>query len=439
MLLLSLLTPTLATRAFAQAPANPAEGPAPAPGAAPAPAPAPEAAPAAAQSATAAANDVPPASDIAATEAAANANASGAVVAGPVEPTAPTPAGAGADAVAPGASSQERQLPAWLDYFSIGGGLILYYYQPTSGDGDNNFNVFFANLLLDGKWESFGLHIEPRFRDTPLRSFFTGPAWLQEAYASDTIGPVTVKVGKSYKRLGLFWDNSFYGNVQVYDGLKLDPNYGVSVEGSLGQKEAFGVDFSAQFFIVDGSTNVSLAGRDTLSVPGARRRNAIVGRVAPIYHFGDEGSVQVGVSAEHFTADLPTGEDGVTRFAGEAKATYGTFGAWGEVLVQDGRHVTDFPYAGTTAPAAPGRASGDNRYVLLGAEYGIGPVTLRYNFSYADYHDVDVTEVMHVPAIGLAVNQNLSVLAEYVHWTRDTNEGDVDVDKSLNVTFSGHF
>jgi hypothetical protein len=109
------------------------------------------------------------------------------------------------------------------------------------------------------------------------------------------------------------------------------------------------------------------------------------------------------------------------------------------VLVQDGRHVTDFPYPASTAPAAPGRASGDNRYVLIGAEYGIGPVTLRYNLSYADYNDVDVTELMHVPAVGYAFNDHLSLLGEYVHWTRDTSAGDVDVDKSLNITFNGHF
>jgi hypothetical protein len=358
----------------------------------------------------------------------------------------PAPPDTSAIAVGTPEARAARELPAWLDYFSIGGGLILYYYQPTSGGGDNNFNVFFANLLLDGKWENFGLHVEPRFRDSKLRSYFDGPAWLQEAYASGSVGPVTIKVGKSYKRLGLFWDNSFYGNVQVYDGLKLDPNYGVSIEGELGAPRddaALGVDFSAQYFVVDGGSNVSLANRDTLYIPGARRRNTIVGRVAPIYYFGEKGStrgsVQVGVSAERFTADLPAGEEGVTRLAAEAKVTYGRFAAWGEALVQDGRHVTDFPYAASATPVAPGRASGDNRYVLAGAEYGIGPVTLRYNISFGDYSDVDVSEIMHVPALGLELNDHLSVLAEYVHWTRDTNEGDVDVDKSLNVTVSGHY
>jgi hypothetical protein len=350
----------------------------------------------------------------------------------------PAPPDAPALTVGTPAAQPAREVPAWLDFFSIGGGLILYYYQPTSGDGDNNFNVFFANLLLDGKWDAFGLHVEPRFRDSKLRSYFDGPAWLQEAYASGSIGPVTVKVGKSYKRLGLFWDNSFYGNIQVYDGLKLDPNYGASIEGQAGG-EAFDVEFSAQYFVVDGTSNVSLADRDTLYVPGARRRNTFVGRVAPRYRFAEKGSAQVGVSAEHFTADLPAGEEGVTRIVAEAKVTVDGLGAWAEVLLQNGRHVTDFPYAASADASVPGRASGDNRYVLAGAEYGLGPVTIRYNISLADYSDVDVSEVMHVPAVGLALNDHLSVLAEYVHWTRDTNEGDVDVDKSLNLTVSGHY
>jgi len=359
--------------------------------------------------------------------------------AGPSAVAAPDTAAIAVGTPEPAAPAKPpREVPAWLDYFSIGGGLIVYYYQPTSGDGDNNISVFFANLLLDGKWEGFGLHVEPRFRDSKLRSYFDGPVWLQEAYGSASAGPVVIKLGKSYKRLGLFWDNSFYGNVQVYDGLKLDPNYGISAEGQLGAE--LGVDFSAQFFVVDGGSNVSLANRDTLYIPGARRRNAVVGRIAPRYQFGETGSAHVGVSAEHFTADLPTGEQGVTRFAGEAKLTLGTFGIWAEVLVQDGRHVSDFPYPGSSAaPPVPGRASGDNRYALAGAEYGIGPLTLRYNVSYADYHDVDVTELMHVPAVGIAANDHLSLLGEYVHWTRDTNEGEVDVDKSLNVTLNGHF
>ena len=199
------------------------------------------------------------------------------------------------------------------------------------------------------------------------------------------------------------------------------------------------MEFAAQYFLVDGRSNVSLAGRDTLYVPGARRRNSFVGRVAPSYAF-DGGSAHVGISAEHLEADLPGGEEGVTRLAAEAKLSYERLGVWGEALLQKGRHVTDFPYAGdaTAAVPVPGRASADNRYSLLGAEYGVGPITLRYNVSYASYGDVDVSEILHVPALGVALDAHLSALAEYVIWNRDAPEGDSKVDRSLNITLSGN-
>ncbi|HMJ16660.1 MAG TPA: hypothetical protein VK524_34835 [Polyangiaceae bacterium] len=348
---------------------------------------------------------------------------------------APAPAPAAPDE----ADAAEEKAPEWTRHLTIGGGVILYYYQPLKKDWKNNFDVFFANLLLDAEWDRFGLHLEPRFRDTKLRPFFDGPVWLQEAYASVKFEPLTVKVGKTYKQFGLFWDNSFYGNVQVYDGLKLDPNYGISAEASLG--EELGVDLWAQFFVVDGRSNVSLQGRDTLSVPGARRRNTVVGRAAPFYRFSKDSVLQVGLSAEHFEADFTANDDKVTRLAGDAKLTYEGLGVWAEVSHQSGRHVTDFPYAGdpTATPPVAGRASGDNTYVLAGAEYSYGPLTARYNFSLGRYADLSVRETMHVPAIGVRANDFLSVLGELVLWKRHTDEGDLDVDESVNITLNGHF
>ena len=154
---------------------------------------------------------------------------------------------------------------------SIGAGTILYYYQPLGLTGvSNRAEVWNASLTADGKYDVFGVHIEPRFRDTYLRPYYDGPVWVQEGYVSASIGstayPLTLKVGKEYSRLGLFWDNSFYGNVQVYDGLKLDPDVGLSLEGSVGNPGRGGLRYVAQFFVIDGGTNVSLEGRDTISI-----------------------------------------------------------------------------------------------------------------------------------------------------------------------------
>jgi hypothetical protein len=366
-----------------------------------------------------------------------------AVPAAPEAPLAPAPAEAASDVAAAPVAVVTAARP-WTERLSIGGGAILWYYQPFTDGVDNDFSLYFANLVLDGKVGGIGLHIEPRLRATKLRPFFDGPVWVEEAYVHGKVGPATVKVGKVYSRLGLFWDGSFYGNVHVYDGLKLAPDYGVSVEAATPGEGKVGVRGWGQFFVVDGSTNVSLPGRDTVSIAGARRRNEVVARAEPYLKL-DRGEVAVGLSGQFLQADLPSFADAenVYRGAVDAKVTYPGAGAWAEVLYQDGRHVDGFPVAPTPstpdAPAMPGVASGQNLYVLAGAEYTYGPVTGRYNVSHGRYDDVDVTETLHEPAIAYAAGDNLSLLAELVLWNRSTPAGDVRVDRSLNVTLHGHF
>jgi hypothetical protein len=357
----------------------------------------------------------------------------------PVVQAAPTAAPPGP--VAPPAVAAPS-FPDWTRHIKLGGGAILYYYQPLKKDWDNDLSFFYGRLDLDIQVGAFGFHIEPRFRDGKLRPFYEGPAWIEEGYGSWEIAPfATLKLGKLYSRLGLFWDNSFYGNVQVYDGLKLAPDYGASIEGTFGDR--IGLNYWAQFFVADGRTNVSLANRDTVSVPGARRRNEVVLNVEPFVRFGDDGLLRAGVSLQHLDADLPGDENSVLRLAAHAKLTVAAFGAWGELLHQNGRHVTDFPFAGTPATddddAVPGRASGDNTYFEVGAEYTIASFTLRYNVSRASYSDVKVHEWLHVPAISYKVAEPLTLLAEIVIWRRHTPDGDSDVDKSLNVTLNASF
>jgi hypothetical protein len=338
-------------------------------------------------------------------------------------------------------------IPKWIDNVTLAGGLLLYYYQPLDLPGaENNLSIFFANLLLDGKWDIFGLHLEPRFRDTKLRPFFDGPVWLQEAYASIDLDQSTqLRIGKTYSHLGLFWDNSFYGNVQVYDGLKLDPDYGLSLGGTLGKKDdPVSLGYWAQYFVVDGSTNVSLEGRDTISIPGARRRNQAILRAEPRFHFGS-ATLALGGSAEFLQAtDLPApyGTQNVGRFAGDAKLTAGGFGLWGEFTFQDGRTVSDFPVVGAaataTTPAGPGASSAHVDYALAGLEYTLGPVTARYNVSTGYYTDLNIHEWMQVPAIGVAISPNFTILGEFVLWQSYSATASSILDRSVNVTLRAH-
>jgi hypothetical protein len=359
-----------------------------------------------------------------------------------------------------------KEMPEWMRGVTLGAGATLWYYQPImprSPGVKNNVSVFWAHLLVDGKWGPIGFHLEPRFRDTPLRTVATTTngvtftsytqddrAWLQEAYASidlDAIG-ATLKLGKEYSHLGYFWDNSFYGNVQVYDGLKLDPDYGLSLEGNVGKsKDAVSVGWWAQYFVVDGSTNVSLAGRDTISVPGARRRNQGVLRLEPRLNFGDV-NVTIGVSGEHFQADFPAppisiDSQDVWRGALDASISLGGLKILGELQHQDGRHVTDFPFP--SSAAGPGSSKSVD-YAQAGAELTVGAVTARYQLSVGRYNDAPqptggtatVEQWLHVPAIGVAISPNLSVLGELVLWNHDTPTSSTLYDRSFNLTVYTH-
>ncbi|MET0389984.1 MAG: hypothetical protein ABW321_28685, partial [Polyangiales bacterium] len=317
--------------------------------------------------------------------------------------TPPTPSEAPATeahaptaAEAPPAPADAAPAPLdWTRYVKIGGGGILWYNQPLYEGGKNRIDFFHIRLEADFTAGDFAFHIEPRFRDSKLRTFYDGPVWIQEGYGSYAPNEhIKIKVGKAYSRLGLFWDNSFYGNVQVYDGLKLAADYGISAEGTFGDRA--GLNVWAQYFLIDGQTNVSLPGRDTFSIPGARRRNEGVLNLEPFFRFGDAGLLKVGVSGQVLRADIPNAADTVLRAALHAKLTWAGLGVWGEYLHQAGKHVSEYPIAGVPATddtdARPGRESGKNDYLLFGAEYTWKWLTLRYNTSAGFYHDVDVRE-----------------------------------------------
>lgn len=358
--------------------------------------------------------------------------------------------------------SAKPLLPDWLSGVTLGGGVLLWYYQPLAvPSAQSDVSVFWARLLVDGKWGIFSLHIEPRFRDTPLRTESTtvngasvltyaqdNQAWLQEAYAQVDFddGQAHLKVGKEYSHLGFFWDNSFYGNVQVYDGLKLDPDYGASLEGDVGKSDQpLSLSWWAQYFVIDGQTNVSLPNRDTISVPGARRRNQAIGRVEPRINFAG-ATVAVGLSGEFLQADLPVlGTQDVWRGALDATITLGGLELLGELQHQKGRNVTSFPLPFDPTTGTPG-SSADVDHAQVGGEYTLGPVTARYYVSMGNYKNIPLpgggtvthNEWLHVPALSVAVNPHVVVLGELVFWQHDTPTTSTLVDRSFNLTLNAH-
>ncbi|MDC0748785.1 hypothetical protein [Polyangium mundeleinium] len=348
------------------------------------------------------------------------------------------------------ASKPPKEPPPSKPLFKIElhGGAWLFYYQPFQPPEEKPFlRMHVAHLNFDGSIGDFGLFFNASARDTRMREFYEGPAWLEEGYFYYKHPKVMVKVGKSYSRFGLFWDNSFFGPIHFYDGIKLDPNYGISIEGTAGKEKGPRLGYFAQYFLVDGRTNGSYVGRDTISIPGARRRNIAVLRLEPAYHWNKDTSILLGVSGQYFQADIPalagTNRD-VLRFALDYTVNLGPVSAWGEASRQLGQSVTEWPIppvpATATTPAVPGRASAKNDYLLVGGEARIWKFVARYNLSAARFHDVGVTEYMHQPGLGYNMNDYLQFLVEYAHWTQHDALGyGKFLDQSVATTIHGYF
>lgn len=358
---------------------------------------------------------------------------------------------ASAQEIVPDSAPQSDQ-DFWTEFrkslpFDISGGFWLWHYDPFIDGADDNTEIYYVNLVIDAHYDDFGIHFEPRFRDSKLRPFFESNFWIQELYMSwkpfDSSDGV-LKAGKVYSQFGRFWDGVFYGNIPYFDGLKLDPDLGVSWESAVEAGDGVNVAYSAQYFDRDGATNGSLQGRDTLSVGNDQtsaandtqrsfQRDMFVGRIAPTFALGEDSSVTVGVSGMHGEADLasPGPNSSFTRANGELSVTTGAFTVFGDYTHQNGNHVIDFP--------VPGSDSDDIDYLMSGASWTSGDWTLRYNYSFADYDEDSIKEELHMPGVVWQFHAHLSLWFEYVYWTRD-DTGDPELfDRSLNVVLYGSF
>ena len=322
--------------------------------------------------------------------------------------------------------------------FDLHGGALLWQYLPFVKGYKPSASIYAAYLTFDKHTNDFGFHFEPRFRDTKLRPFFKSNVWIQEAYVSwDGLGKYGVlKAGKEYTHFGYFWDGSFYGNLPYFDGITLDPDVGLSLEGEPEITGGIGLEYAAQFMPNDGGTNGALAGRDALS-EGARQRNEVVARIAPFYRIGRDGKAQIGASYQSFTVEEPAGtpNEKVRRFEVDANVTYAGARAFGEYVSQDGRHVLNYP--------ATGLGSKKNDYVWIGIGYTWHALDFRYNATQANYSDVKYQETVHNPGLVVTLNPDFSVMLEYVYWSaRSTAPGskkEAILDRSGNLVLIGRF
>jgi hypothetical protein len=339
-----------------------------------------------------------------------------------------------------------------LPQVELHGGAYFWYYQPLSvtadaGPSDSNIELYLASLEFEGRLDDFGLVLNPRFRDSEAREFFTSNVWIEEAYAFYEHQYITAKLGKVYHQFSRLSDNTFYGNIPYFDGFKLDANYGLSLEGSFETKQGFGLGYYGQYFLSDGGTNGSLRNRDTVWVEDdVHRHHTAVLRLEPSFRFNKLASIRLGAAAEHTYVDFTTRTglepQNVYRVAVDLSLAYGPVRAFGEYIGQFGRTVTDYPFPrkpATTTPAEPGRSSGKNHYVMAGAEAQVWRITGRYSFSMVNYNDLGVTELLHLPGATVALHDNVSLIVEYAYWRRMDPGRASTLDNSLNLTVYARF
>lgn len=305
--------------------------------------------------------------------------------------------------------------------FKLHGGALLWYYQPLRPPGGKNkLELYAGYFTFDYCFDDLlGFHFEPRFRDTKLRPYFQSNFWVQEIYAYVPTPVGVLKGGKEYQHLGYFWDDSFYGNAQYFDGMKLNPNYGFSFEGSTAdwkflegaEESSLACAYFLQFFVTDGSTEGALDKRDVLSY-GARKRDIFSARIEPSFAVTPDVKITLGGFGEYWRADFdtPSLSNNVVSFGGDARIDVGPFAAYGEYAQRKGMTAPDFPVAGALVS--------HKDYTLVGAKLDVWRLTFRLNVSHVRYEDDGIEETFVIPQVTIALHKHASLLFEYAYWWR---------------------
>jgi hypothetical protein len=311
----------------------------------------------------------------------------------------------------------------------VGGDVYLYQYVPFGVPGAiPKFELYALSLQLQARRGPWSFYSDYRFRTTKLRSYYPGNTWLQQAYVGYQTPIGQIRAGSFYRRVGLSWDGSFFGNIQYFDGLKLDPGFGLGFEGSHTLAGRLGAEYSVQYFTSDASVNGSLPGRDFVSEPGAHAKNDVTLRFAPVLHFSGNLSLTFGGSYARGSIDRTNGPHNIrSQLAGDATLQWRGLLTYAEVLNQ---------YVAGLVIEAPQDAT----YTLFGVRWARGRFQPRVNFSAANYHGFQPRrEYIFQPGITVNLSDGFSFLYEFDYWRRTSIPKPFLLDKSLNLVLLYHF
>jgi uncharacterized coiled-coil protein SlyX len=323
----------------------------------------------------------------------------------------------------------EKTVRSLLSPIHFGGNVYLYQYVPLGISGAHpKFELYAFSALVDGQKGPWGFHADYRFRTTKLRSFFPGNTWLQQGYVRYRTPYGEFKAGSFYRRVGLEWDDSFFGNIEYFDGFMLDPEFGVGFEGSHDISDRLGAEYSLQYFSASSPINGSLPGRDFVSEPGARAKNDVTMRLAPVWHFNKWASLNFGGSIAQGTIERDAGPHNLHRqIAADATLQLGPVLTYGEVLRQTVNGQVLLPPQDAT-------------HTLTGIRWARGRYQPRLNYSQANYHGLNGRRgYILQPGINIRLADNLTFIYEFDFWRELSVMKPATLDRSLNLVLLYHF
>ncbi len=311
----------------------------------------------------------------------------------------------------------------------VSGDVYLYQYAPVGVPGvQPRFELYAFSTVLDAQHGHWGFHSDYRLRTTRLRSYYPGVTWLQQGYVRYDTPYGEFRAGSFYRRVGLAWDGSFFGNIEYFDGLMLDPEFGVGFRGAHDFSSRLGAHYSAQYFTTDARINGSLPGRDLVSEPGAHAKNDLTLRFAPVFRLSHHTSLTVGGSLAQGAIDRDLGPNNLRdQFAADATLQTGPLLTYGEILRQavHGRVVLP-PWNAT--------------YALAGVRWARGRFQPRFNFSQGNYFGLNARrEFILQPGITVRLADGFSFIYEYDFWRAISLSSRQTLDRSLNLVLDYHF
>jgi len=362
--------------------------------------------------------------------------------------------------------------------FDLSGQLWLFYNNPSSrlglDTGRPRTDMDYLYLFFSAEVGQFGFRTWMGFRDTPRYTPASpwGRWWFNEAviYArvptfdlgDGSTHEVTVEVGKVIVPFGIEWDHTWYGSIIYYKGSMLEPDWGMRALSNLPLSKGLTLDYAVAWLNrsddLDGPSSLAGFGlegtgfqspefTDDPAVDEREQRGQFVGRLALNADLG--GGISGTLGGSYLTGRIrESASDGSGWFHSGQRTDSLSQQDWELDLVVTFSDVNigilELPQIQLTAEHMwydrgkadqKGRAYLVELFIRLYSSPDSGwlqAIDVWYNYS-ADHADNQPNSYLHLPSVGLQLNERTRLMFEYVSWT--TSDFVIDRGIWLHLSF----